>query len=390
MVSNINSVFWVSLLATLFIAEGIDQPPQMTERIPLKVVERVTAGFRHNMSRGSLSHVQTISFKSSKDDEDLGPLSSFIVNANGTQLLAISRTGSFVEIDLNPTGVSELDVTSADVLVNVLTEIDPGDVEGLTINGVYEGNGKGELYSYIGKPQDVVVKLHDGTIGEKTIHDLNGCQDNGGVKSLLKLHSIDGSGLLLLACKRPFARGESEGDYLFPVYFYSDTLSGEAKSFIVKAPGHFEPTDMAELSSGDIIVLFRRFNRGRKAMRVECIAAESLRQAMSTGSVVMSETMATWREKDKLPLGRPEALAVRQDPVTKKEFVYILAQTMNGSGDDDEEKPGSTTSISMYEWEPIVIGPRLPDEPCFSDNAAELYTMTALWIAVVAAFSAYL
>ncbi|KAF4666712.1 hypothetical protein FOL47_003948 [Perkinsus chesapeaki] len=210
----------------------------------------------------------------------IGSLSSFIVSEDGNQILALSKTRYLISLNgLSLMSSAEQNITGSIHKMSISSE-DIGDAGDLSIDGVYKGNGEGKLYVSSGRR---VTRLSNGVRtakGEDIVREMQG------VKSILKIRSTDGHGLLLMVCDVYVDQQTEEQNtaYTFDAFVYNETSSDASNTFTIQPLGAWAPVDMAQLPNGDVMIIFR----GRAGPSVD-------------------------------------RLAVRQDPETKKIFVYMAS-----------------------------------------------------------------
>ncbi|KAF4666614.1 hypothetical protein FOL47_004003 [Perkinsus chesapeaki] len=397
MLTGLYFVAWVFFLAAFAFAKSAQ--PMARVAVSITVIEHSNETSSHGIDRGFLIHVQTTTFELPENAELMSSLSSLLVNTKGTELLATSRTGHFLKLNLSPTQDLRLNVTAAEIFPMITSQRDGSDAEGLSVNGVYEGNGQGELYVSFGESQRAMKFMNGVNSQVEDIRSLAGvgkCAMGAKLKAILKLHSTDGDGLLLLACGEALTlptlhRRLDAHNFVFSGWAYNET-SGEVKPFYIMAFRSCSLVDMAQLPDGDVIMIFRYSQEKPEESRMLLvyITAGSLHQAISTGSSVMPQTMGIWPGKDNTTRRFPQGLAVRQDEKTKKIFVYIigakhLSDSVNEGTHNDLED--YKAFLSVHEWQPTPVAePTLPPGPSIS-RAGGLHALTVIWIPMAVAFS---
>mmetsp|Transcript_5926 Transcript_5926/g.5076 ORF Transcript_5926/g.5076 Transcript_5926/m.5076 type:complete len:246 (+) Transcript_5926:344-1081(+) len=217
---------------------------------------------------------------------------------------------------------------------------DGGAAEGLTINGVYEGNGRGELYVTY-KNDNRVMKFPNGVFSSSALDisvPSSVCSQNGAVKAISKSHN---NSRLLLVCETP-EDPEGEANPTVAAWAY-DTVSGEASKFYIRSKPNFYPTGMDELSNGAIMMLWKRFDDGG-VIEIVFISAESLNEAINSRSVAVPEIVGYLSGQERWAFGDVQDLAARQEVATNRTFVYILG--------DHHPSDNRTTLLTAFEWIP--------------------------------------
>ncbi|KAF4672584.1 hypothetical protein FOL47_000335 [Perkinsus chesapeaki] len=296
-------------------------------------------------SKGTLSHVQTVDLQPASPRRNtqmiFSSLRSLLVATNGSEVLAVSQDGSFVTMPLSSSTSSELPIDVKTARVDLMrdvngNEIRPrnpnGNAEGLTINGVYEGGGRGELFVNYANT-GCVMKFSDGVLSRRA-EDLceqrvpQKCEENGGIKSILKLRSTEVDDLLLIACEEPEETSVESGHMTFSVSAH-DMKSGEDKQFYVQSQNSYFPMDMAELPNGDILILFHRSNPADSAgIYIGLVTSESLDEAILNEGVLVPESITGNLAEIKYYVHNTSGITVREDTETGKIFVYILGNYM--------------------------------------------------------------
>ncbi|EER04540.1 hypothetical protein Pmar_PMAR000395, partial [Perkinsus marinus ATCC 50983] len=205
------------------------------------------------------------------------------------------------------------------------------DAEGLTVNGRYEGGGKGELYvSYEGDHR--VLRFLEG-VGSPRSTNLNvsnlltNCPSNGGLEAILKQRR---DGLLLMLCEEPpiSSTTDPQDRMVLPGWAYNES-SNEVKRFFVESNQSFFPTDFGELNNGDLMILFRSYlrfvpNEGN-GMRIGYITKPELQEVLAKGETIKPFIIAEIFSRDGYNIDNMEGLAVRGDPRTGRIFVYLVS-----------------------------------------------------------------
>ncbi|KAF4708092.1 hypothetical protein FOZ62_030983 [Perkinsus olseni] len=260
-------------------------------------------------SIGTLKHILTMRLRDTvANGSQFGGLSSIIVSQNGSEILTISDSGIFAAMNLSSTVGDEYNVTEAMIYPMrdpqgqiIPFDSDPGDAEGLTINGSYEGGGRGQLYVSYEKVHRV-LEFPNGTESRASVnlnvsYLFSECPRRRGLEAILKQRPTAGiDGLLLMLCEDPSnssaPTADPQGRIVLPGWAYNET-SNDTKRFYVESNRSFNPTDMAELNGGDMMILFRRFVPSEgNAMRIGYVTKVELDQAMAVGGTLNPQIIA--------------------------------------------------------------------------------------------------
>ncbi|KAF4666623.1 hypothetical protein FOL47_004012 [Perkinsus chesapeaki] len=347
------------------------------ETVPFKACSPIPP---FESDEGTLRHVTTS--KLTSDNVKFGGLSSLIITPDGSEILAVSDSGVFVTMPLSSVDEGSINAEFLPMKDakgdDIVYDSHDGDAEGLTVNGFYEGSGKGELYVSYEKNQRV-MKFPKGVSSDKA-DDLGvsillaECPHRGGLEAIVKLRS---TGQLLMVCEEP----NTSTDKTFTVSAWArDAVSGATKKFSVQSENKFFPTDMAELPNGDIMILLRRFVKNdRGAMQIGYITAESIQQAITNEAVAVPKIILELWERDGWKVDNAEGLAARQDPKTNKTFVYTLS--------DDNHRETQETLLTTFEWIPKSSR---PDPPSYARGSSVMMTVyIGMGIAIWSSFWHY-
>ncbi|KAF4735729.1 hypothetical protein FOZ63_005473 [Perkinsus olseni] len=156
-------------------------------------------------SIGTLKHILTMRLRDTvANGSQFGGLSSIIVSQNGSEILTISDSGIFAAMNLSSTVGDEYNVTEAMIYPMrdpqgqiIPFDSDPGDAEGLTINGSYEGCGRGQLYVSYEKVHRV-LEFPNGTESRASVnlnvsHLFSECPRRRGLEAILKQRILGAS-----------------------------------------------------------------------------------------------------------------------------------------------------------------------------------------------------
>ncbi|KAF4712485.1 hypothetical protein FOZ63_001815, partial [Perkinsus olseni] len=283
---------------------------------------------------GTLRLIQTLELKDavSTTYTQFAELSSMLVTPNGDEILATNDDGLFVRMELKATFDDQFDVSEAiispmrDPQGDRITEEDDlvDDrlsmfARGLTIDGTYRGEGRGELFVSYTEGRRMLkfpIGVDSRTSAEVDISlVLDECEyapqaiDKMRPDRLLPAY-------LLMICDEPTKRGGS----IYPGFAYD----GEEAPirFEVESDGGFAPVDMAGLSDGSLMILFRGI-MDESSMRIGLVSSRDLSLAMrGRGGAVTPQTILEAAESDGFNVGRTSGLAIREDD--GKVFVYIV------------------------------------------------------------------
>ncbi|KAF4750264.1 hypothetical protein FOZ63_024633 [Perkinsus olseni] len=296
---------------------------------------------------GTLKHIQTIRIQ-----DAVGPRSQFdeirsiIVKSDGSQLLAINDDALFFTVRLEKTLGDEFDVSEAVIypmrdpdgesipfLGDSDTDLD-GNPRGLTIEGAYPGEGRGELIVSF-ETRRTLLKYPVGVRSRTSVDiDISELFDecDVGPQALTKMRPNRLlPGYLLMICDEP----TNSDPNVYPAFAYDE---GVPTRFSVESDGDFFPVDMAGLSNGDVMILFR--GPDDTEMRIGFVPSRDLTLAMRRGDTVVPQIILEAAESDGFNIGRQSGLAIREDP-DNRVFVYTTSESRSG---------GRPTLLTAFEW----------------------------------------
>ncbi|KAF4692466.1 hypothetical protein FOZ60_013421 [Perkinsus olseni] len=265
---------------------------------------------------------------------------SILVTPKGDEILGTDEDGFFMRMELKATYDDQFDVPEA--IISPMRDpqgdrIVRGNTgRGLAIDGTYRGGGRGPLFvtymeskrmlKYV-KMIQLNFKIHKlyrvldsppGPIRRRVpevdiSHVLDECEyapqaiDKMRPDPLLPAY-------LLMICDEPTKRGGS----IYPAFAYD----GEEVPirFEVESDGGFVPVDMAGLSDGSLMILFRG---PKHTLRIGLVSSRDLSSAMRRrGVAVTPQIILEAAESDGFNVGSTSGLAIREDD--GKVFVYIV------------------------------------------------------------------
>ncbi|KAF4680899.1 hypothetical protein FOZ60_017631 [Perkinsus olseni] len=108
-------------------------------------------------------------------------------------------------------------------------------------------------------------------------------------------------------------------------------------------PGQHELTDVAQLSDGDTMILFRR--PGVDAMIIAYITQEELQEALASGGTLTPDIILNVQRRDGYNVAREAGMAVREDPTSGRIFVNVVNK-------DTISSVVKRTQLTTFEWKP--------------------------------------
>ncbi|KAF4715134.1 hypothetical protein FOZ63_034352 [Perkinsus olseni] len=322
---------------------------------------------------GTLEHVQTLELRDADDPggSRFRGLSSLLASPDGLQLLAISDRGVFIRMTALPTVGDRFVIREATIDPmydtngrTIRYRSSEGDAEGLAVEGTYEGGGAGDLIVSYEKPR-IVLKFPDG-VESRQSQDMEiseifrECPSDRAPEAILSVQCERGSwqlrsppalcsdsdvlprGSLLMFCPR--GRGvvppPSSGNVVFLGFAYDGRT---VKRFYVEFPGQHELTDVAQLSDGDTMILFRR--PGVDAMIIAYITQEELQEALASGGTLTPDIILNVQRRDGYNVAREAGMAVREDPTSGRIFVNVVNK-------DTISSVVKRTQLTTFEWKP--------------------------------------
>lgn len=302
-----------------------------TEQVPLNLEDR------SRVKVGKLTYLGGLRLKST--DTRLGGLSSLVVSADGSRLLAVSDCGLWVGASLNYTqgrltGVEDLIISPLlDTKGKSLAYCDgdkaAGDAESLTeLPGIgyvvgFENNHRLMIYNVTmddfmtGKPARSLPLPVD------VINEIRALKANNGIESLTTLR--DHKTIIAIAEDNP------KGGDLVPGWIIGET---QIARFSYVASDGFRASDMTTLPDGDLLILERRLTllQGLGA-RIKRVRQEDLQN----GKIVHGEEVAMLSYP--FYIDNMEGISARLGP-DGRPIIYLLS--------DDNYFPLQRTILMMF------------------------------------------
>ncbi|KAF4689793.1 hypothetical protein FOZ60_001144 [Perkinsus olseni] len=290
---------------------------------------------------GTLKHIQTLQIQNAVGPRSqFDEISSIIVNSDGSQLLAINDDALFFTIRLEKTFGDQFDVSEAVLYPmrdpdgeSIPFEPRDGNPRGLTIDGAYPGEGRGELFVGFGSGRRLLkfpVGVRSLTSAEVDISVLlEECENGPRAINKMRPNRLR-PGYLLMICDEPTTSDPN----VYPGYAYH---GDRPTRFTVESDGDFFPADMAGLSNGDVMILFRTPDN---TMRIGLVTARDLSLAMRPGETVVPQIILEAAESDGFNVGRQSGLAIREDS-DNRVFVYTTSES---------RFTGRPTLLTAFEW----------------------------------------
>ncbi|KAF4651730.1 hypothetical protein FOZ61_010241 [Perkinsus olseni] len=244
------------------------------------------------MFSGELKHIQTLRLEN--ETSDLLDFTSIIVTRDGSELLAISvneeeSSADFVTLALQPTGGGRYNILQA------------------TINPMLGPNG-----------QPLVIS-----------------------EAPNRLRGFRGD--LLAVCSEPLIdspipRVNPTADiYSGGVYNDRDGI----RRFFVESTGGYQPSAVAQLRNGDIMIAFVRggdVEDEARSLRIGYVTADELREDIASGGTLNPLIIADFQRNDGFNIAVQSGLAVREDNEGRV-FVYSMSDDF-------------FTLLTTFEWRP--------------------------------------
>ncbi|KAF4669538.1 hypothetical protein FOZ61_003772 [Perkinsus olseni] len=206
MFSFVNCSFFAALLSAVVGQKTVVRLNQW--RLPMRnssTEDTITS------SMGTFKHIQTLRLQDKvSNGSQFGGLSSIIVSDNGSEILTISDSGIFAAMNLSSTDSESKSYRLTPTRLREIPQVSSSsrDAEGLTMNGSYEGGGRGQLYVSYEKVHRV-LEFPNGTESRASVnlnvsHLFSECPRRRGLEAILKPRPTAGiDGLLLMLCEDP-------------------------------------------------------------------------------------------------------------------------------------------------------------------------------------------
>ncbi|KAF4758613.1 hypothetical protein FOZ63_032495, partial [Perkinsus olseni] len=165
------------------------------------------------------------------------------------------------------------------------------DPRGLTIDGAYPGEGRGDLFVSFETGRRLLkfpVGVGSPTSAEVDISVLlEECENGPEAINKMRPNRLL-PGYLLMICDEPTTSDPN----VYPGYAYDGDIPTR---FTVESDGGFFPADMAGLSNGDVMILFRGPS---STMRIGFVTARDLSLAMRRDETVVPQIILEAAESD--------------------------------------------------------------------------------------------
>ncbi|KAF4695759.1 hypothetical protein FOZ63_018060 [Perkinsus olseni] len=306
-------------------------------------------------SLGTLRHVQTLQLVGvGVNGRNFRYLSSLAVTADGSEMLAVNDDGLFIDIKIKPISGGVFEVLGATTfpMRDPQGKIIPFGAQGLAVEGIYQGRGIGNFFvSSLADKQ--VYRFPNGIKSRQSVDlgltDVFGdCRHDEGPEAILRPEDKSEFSLLMF-CRvaMSLAPTSTPGREVFIGFAYNK-FKNVAKRFYLESTrrpwaGTLQITDMAELSNGDIMVLFSEFKED--IMTIGYVRRKDLSRALSQGETVKPVSIADISRREKYNIGEEVGLAVREDPKSGKTFVYIVNHDFYGEA--------GVTLLTTFEWKTV-------------------------------------
>ncbi|KAF4713675.1 hypothetical protein FOZ62_028112, partial [Perkinsus olseni] len=120
------------------------------------------------------------------------------------------------------------------------------------------------------------------------------------------------------------------------------------KLLFILSIDHHEPTAVAQLRNGDIMIAFVR-NDGSISLRIGYVEADKLREAIVSGGTLDPRIIADLKRRQGFNVGYQTGLAVREDRRSGQIFVYSMSNDFFLTNFREDEQPALLTT---FEWIP--------------------------------------
>ncbi|KAF4651488.1 hypothetical protein FOZ61_010418 [Perkinsus olseni] len=222
------------------------------------------------------------------------------------------------QFDVSQAFVSPMRDPQGDRLTN---EDDLDTARGLAIDGAYGGGGRGELFVSYTEGKRMLkfpIGVDSRTSTEVDISlVLDECEYAPQAIDIMRPDPLLPAYLSMICDKRTRRRGS-----IYPAFAYAGDVPIR---FEVESDDGFFPVDMAGLSDGSLMILFRGPNRrsGRRTMRIGLASSRDLSLAMRRrGGTVAPQIILEVAESDGFNIGLTSGLATREHD--DRIFVYIV------------------------------------------------------------------
>ncbi|KAF4698723.1 hypothetical protein FOZ62_031681 [Perkinsus olseni] len=278
---------------------------------------------------GTLRLIQTLELQDAVSPRSqFEELSSFLVTSKGEEMLATNDDGLFICMELKPKFDDQFDVSKAfvypmrDPQGDRITDEDHLDTaRGLAIDGTYRGEGRGELFVSYTEGRRMLkfpIGVDSRTSAEVDISlVLDECRNAPQAIDIMRPDPLLPANLAMICDKPTRIRGS-----IYPAFAY---VGDVPIRFEVESDDGFFPVDMAGLSDGSLMILFRGPNRrsGRRTMRIGLASSRDLSLAMRRREGrVTPQIILEVAESDGFNIGLTSGLATREHD--DKIFVYIV------------------------------------------------------------------
>ncbi|KAF4679166.1 hypothetical protein FOZ62_025599, partial [Perkinsus olseni] len=321
-----------------------------------------------------LKHLQTIEFRAPDLGGPIG-LNSIIVARDGSELLAVTdinggthvvRRQIFRYLWARSDYGDRYDISEAEAYPNIFDPDEEDEIVGstltLAVGGGYRRGGRGDLTVAFSDDVLQALRFRHGvrSVRSSTALDLSdltslcGLGTNspsrlplGAIARLDRLRGFRGN--LLALCRDPSSDSSIPRVNLQAAVHSGGVYDGHNfRVFHVESIDHHEPTAVAQLRNGDIMIAFVR-NDGSISLRIGYVKADKLRDAIVSGGRVDPLIIADLKRRQGFNVGYQTGLAVREDRRSGRIFVYSMSNDFFLANFREDEQPALLTT---FEWIP--------------------------------------
>ncbi|KAF4682677.1 hypothetical protein FOZ63_029561 [Perkinsus olseni] len=289
------------------------------EQESLPFLRNGSTGLTFTSPIGELKHIQTLRLEN--ETSDLLDFTSIIVTRGGSELLAISvneeeSSADFVTLALQPTGGGRYNILQATINPMLGPNGQPLvilEAPSVAVDGRYRNRGRGDLTIGLhsaGSELSRALRFRRGVRSVSTgldVSDLiNACKepDSLPAAAISYLNRLRGfRGDLLAICSEPLIdspipRVNPTAD-IYSGGVYNDR-DGIRRFFVESTNGH-QPSAVAQLRNGDIMIAFVRggdVDEEARSLRIGYVTADELRQGIVSGGTLNPLIIADFKRSD--------------------------------------------------------------------------------------------
>ncbi|KAF4751104.1 hypothetical protein FOZ62_027036 [Perkinsus olseni] len=350
------------LLAAALLGSVIGQGSVMqVEQESLPFLTNGSTGVTFTSPAGQLKHIQTLRLES--PDSTPFSFTSILVNGAGSELLAVSpltasaiESSAFVTLGLQPTILDRYNISQATVDPMLDADGQPiflDDALSVAVDGRYCGRGRGDLTVAYARERIFieVLRFRRGVESASTIQDVPvALFDFCGESTSLPLAAISYLNRLrgfrddlLALCSGGFRNFSKPRGLLYAAGVFN--VRDGIRRFFVESTGGYQPSAVAQLRNGDIMIAFVQdgdIEVEGQGLRIGYVTADELKEGILSGGTLNPLIIADLLRNDGFNIAVQSGLAVRED-INGRIFVYSMS--------DDFLEP-SQTLLTTFEWKP--------------------------------------